>query len=164
MHYSDKKFLKKIESEMAFQSTYNGDLLSFDWLDEIEEACPRIDKIVRVAKVALVQEANVELIEKVRNELLDIKSGVQTTTIGIKRQLKEAQKGNSPLVINGKELKLTKKNARPQWLQERLSKYVTTGWEVIEDVPEALNHLGIILVKNKFSGQIDVIKISNVTW
>jgi hypothetical protein len=112
----------------------------------------------------IIADSDVELIEKVKNELLDIKSGVQTTTIGIKRQLKEAQKGNSPLVINGKELKLTKKNARPQWLQERLSKYVTTGWEVIEDVPEALNHLGIILVKNKFSGQIDVIKISNVTW
>ena len=63
---STKKFLKKIESEMAFQSKYNGDLLSFDWLDEIEEACPRIDKIVRVAKVALVQEANVELIEKAK--------------------------------------------------------------------------------------------------
>ena len=63
---STKKFLKKIESEMAFQSSYNGDLLSFDWLDEIEEACPRIDKIVRVAKVALVQEANVELIEKAK--------------------------------------------------------------------------------------------------
>ena len=45
---STKKFLKKLESEMAFASTYNGDLLSFDWLDEIEEACPRIDKIVRV--------------------------------------------------------------------------------------------------------------------
>ena len=61
-----KKFLKKLESEMAYQSKYNGDLLSFEWLDEIEEACPRIDKIVRVAKVALIQEANVELIEKAK--------------------------------------------------------------------------------------------------
>jgi len=63
---STKKFLKKLDSEIAFQSTYNGDLLSFEWLDEIEEACPRIDKIVRVAKVALIQEANVELIEKAK--------------------------------------------------------------------------------------------------
>ena len=63
---STKKFLKKLESEMAYQSKYNGDLLSFEWLDEIEEACPRIDKIVRVAKVALIQEANVELIEKAK--------------------------------------------------------------------------------------------------
>ena len=61
-----KKFVKKIESQMSYQSTYNGDALSFDWLDEIEEACPRLDKIVRMAKVALVQEANVELIEKAK--------------------------------------------------------------------------------------------------
>lgn len=63
---STKKFLKKLDSEMAYQSKYNGNLLSFEWLDEIEEACPRIDKIVRVAKVALIQEANVELIEKAK--------------------------------------------------------------------------------------------------
>ena len=50
-----KKFVKKIESQMSYQSTYNGDALSFDWLDEIEEACPRLDKIVRMAKVAFVQ-------------------------------------------------------------------------------------------------------------
>ena len=61
-----KKFINKLESEMSFQSTYNGDALSFDWLDEIEEACPRIDTIVRRAKVQLVQEANVELIEKAK--------------------------------------------------------------------------------------------------
>ena len=61
-----KKFIKKLESEMSYKSTYNGNLLSFDWLDEIEEACPRIDIITRRAKVALVQEANVELIEKAK--------------------------------------------------------------------------------------------------
>ena len=61
-----KKFVKKLESEMSYESSYNGDALSFDWLDEIEEACPRIDAIVRNAKVALVQEANVELIEKAK--------------------------------------------------------------------------------------------------
>ena len=63
---STKKFLKKLTSEMAYKSKYNGDLLSFEWLDEIEEACPRIDIIVRNAKVSLVQIANVELIEKAK--------------------------------------------------------------------------------------------------
>ena len=63
---STKKFLKKLTSEMAYKSKYNGDLLSFEWLDEIEEACPRIDIIVRNAKVSLVQVANVELIEKAK--------------------------------------------------------------------------------------------------
>lgn len=63
---STRKFKKKLESEMSFQSTYNGDALSLDWLDIIEEACPRLDIIIRNAKVQLVNVANVELIEKAK--------------------------------------------------------------------------------------------------
>ena len=61
-----KRFRKKLASEMSYKSTYNGDALSFDWIDIVEDACPRLDIIVRNAKVALVQEANVELIEKAK--------------------------------------------------------------------------------------------------
>ena len=59
-----RAFNRKVESEMDYKSAYNGNVLSFDWLDEFENACPRIDIIVRNAKVTLIQEANVELIEK----------------------------------------------------------------------------------------------------
>ena len=59
-----RAFNRKIESEMDYKSSYNGNVLSFDWLDEFENACPKIDIIVRNAKVTLIQEANVELIEK----------------------------------------------------------------------------------------------------
>ena len=59
-----RAFNRKVESEMSYKSAYNGNILSFDWLEEFEEACPRIDIIVRNAKVTLIQEANVELIEK----------------------------------------------------------------------------------------------------
>ena len=55
---STRKFKKKLESEMSYQSTYNGDALSLDWLDIIEEACPRLDIIIRNAKVQLVNGGN----------------------------------------------------------------------------------------------------------
>ena len=61
-----RSFNKKIESEMDYKSAFNGNVLSFDWLDEFEEACPRLDIIIRNAKVTLVQEANVELVEKAK--------------------------------------------------------------------------------------------------
>lgn len=61
-----RSFNKKIEAEMDYKSSYNGNVLSFDWLDEFEEACPRIDIIVRNAKVTLIQEANIEQIEKAK--------------------------------------------------------------------------------------------------
>ena len=61
-----RTFNKKIESEMSYKSAFNGNALSFDWIDEFENACPRIDIIVRNAKVTLIQEANIELIEKAK--------------------------------------------------------------------------------------------------
>lgn len=61
-----RAFNRKVEAEMDYKSSYNGNVLSFDWLDEFEEACPRIDLIVRNAKVTLVQEEHIELIEKAK--------------------------------------------------------------------------------------------------
>lgn len=59
-----KTFLNKLESDMHFNSDYTGDLLSFDWLDAIEKACPFIDIIVRIPKIALIREEEVVKIEK----------------------------------------------------------------------------------------------------
>ena len=61
-----KLFLKKLESNMHFDSDYTGGLLSFDWLDEIEKSCPFIDIIVRIPKFALIKEEEVVKIEKAK--------------------------------------------------------------------------------------------------
>ena len=61
-----KIFLKKLESQMAYKSDYTGDLISFDWVDEIEAACPYIDIIIRNPKFALVREENVVKVEKAK--------------------------------------------------------------------------------------------------
>ena len=37
------KFLKSLESNMYFKSTFSGDSLSFEWIDQIEFACPYLD-------------------------------------------------------------------------------------------------------------------------
>jgi len=58
------RFLEKLESNMSFKKDYTGDMIAFDWVDEIEQACPYIDIIVRVPKNTLIQEENVMLIEK----------------------------------------------------------------------------------------------------
>lgn len=60
----NKSFHKKLMSEMYFNSSFTGDVISFDWVDEIEKACPYIDIIVRRPKIALIQEENVVQIEK----------------------------------------------------------------------------------------------------
>lgn len=57
-------FLKKIKSDMHYTSNYSGDLMTFDWVDVIEQACPFIDNVIRHPKLILIQEENVVKIEK----------------------------------------------------------------------------------------------------
>ncbi len=59
-------FLNKIKSDMHYQSSYTADELNFHWLDDVEEACPYIDNIVRIPKVTLISEENVEKIDKAK--------------------------------------------------------------------------------------------------
>lgn len=59
-------FLEKIESDMSYESNYTGDMMDFEWLEEIEDACPYIDIIVRVPKNTLIREENVMLIERAK--------------------------------------------------------------------------------------------------
>src|SRR5574344_448738 len=57
-------FLKKLESDMHYKSNFSGDLVSFDWVDEIEQACPYIDNVIRRPKLTLIREENVVRAEK----------------------------------------------------------------------------------------------------
>ena len=59
-----KSFNSSIKSNMNNKSNYNGDSLAFDWVDEIESACPFLDIIIRNPKLILIQEANLEKTEK----------------------------------------------------------------------------------------------------
>lgn len=65
-------FLNKIESEMDYKSSYSSEMLSFEWLDELEFACPFIDNIMRNPKIALIKEENVVKIEK--SKRIDVSS------------------------------------------------------------------------------------------
>ena len=61
---NSRVFLDKLKSEMDYKSLYNGDLISFDWLEKIEFACPYIDIIVRNPKLTLIQEENLVKVER----------------------------------------------------------------------------------------------------
>lgn len=57
-------FLKHLESSMQYKSDFAGDSLDFEWLDQIEFACPYIDNVVRRPKLALIKEERVVKVEK----------------------------------------------------------------------------------------------------
>lgn len=66
LNENSKVFLKNTNSDMHFKSDFLGDSLSFEWMDEMEKACPFIDIIVRNPKMALVQEEMVVKVEKAK--------------------------------------------------------------------------------------------------
>ena len=66
LNENSKVFLKNTNSDMHFKSDFLGDTLSFEWMDEMEKACPFIDIIVRNPKMALVQEEMVVKVEKAK--------------------------------------------------------------------------------------------------
>lgn len=60
------KFIKNVSSEMHYKSELTSDTMAFDWLEEIELACPYLDNIIRNPKLALINEDDVVKIEKAR--------------------------------------------------------------------------------------------------
>ncbi len=64
-------FLKQIESDMHYTMNRKSLTLSFDWLDEIEKACPFVDDIVRHPKVTLTKDERVVEVERAKKITVD---------------------------------------------------------------------------------------------
>ena len=64
-------FLQNIESDMHYILNRKSGTISFDWLDEIENACPFIDTIVRFPKVTLVNDERTVEIERAKKITVD---------------------------------------------------------------------------------------------
>lgn len=64
LQFKINDFVKKLESEMIYQSNFSSDEMSFDWITEISFACKYLDNIVRNPKVLLMKEEDIVKIEK----------------------------------------------------------------------------------------------------
>lgn len=70
---------------MYYQSDFSSDSFDFNWVDEIEFACPYLDNIVTNPKVALIKEEDVVKIEKAKKvSVASIKTYLKTLTLLIK--------------------------------------------------------------------------------
>lgn len=59
-------FTNNVKSNMYYKSETISDIISPEWLDELEFACPYLDNIFRNPKVALIQEEDVVKIERAK--------------------------------------------------------------------------------------------------
>lgn len=69
-HQTDN-FIRNNKSDLDYNSSFNDDLTSLEWLEIIEEVCPYLDNIVRAPKVSLVGETEVRKIEKAKKTSVD---------------------------------------------------------------------------------------------
>ena len=63
---SNKKdyFMNNLESNMLYKSNYMASIIDFEWLDEIEHACPYLDVIIRNPKLQLIKEEEIVKMER----------------------------------------------------------------------------------------------------
>lgn len=119
------------------------------------------------SQLQYVHDSEQAVINDVKQEWINNRKNNLEKCKDIKLQLKKAQKENSGKtttfnIINEKRKNEQKKSSSrvPNWAQSILQKYANKQWEVIKDVPEVLDSLGIILVRNTLTGKTDVIKLS----
>ncbi len=71
LNKKSEQFKKNLKSEMYFKSDFESELMSLNWLEELEYACPYLENIVVRAKVALYTESAIVKIEKAKKTSVD---------------------------------------------------------------------------------------------
>lgn len=104
-----------------------------------------------------VAKSEAELVKKVLRSKNNEIYFTSTLTHNVINGLKEAIK-NKESYINLPPIKDNVKVSNPNWFNDVLHQYLNGDWEVIEN--DSLSNYGIFLLKNKYTGQIDVKKIS----
>lgn len=94
-----------------------------------------------------------ELFKKVKQYYTETKERNVKKTANIIKSLKASQKPDGILELP---------EGSDAWLHSKLSKYANEGWSVIEgEIGDAALQFGMILLQNKTSGLLEVVKISN---
>ena len=118
----------------------------------------------KLGKNIIQKKDKLELIAEVKKALNESKLLSSEFTQEFKRILQQSQETGTPN-FGFKFKKQLAKYASESWLENTFSKYMNKNWS-IKDTSSLpiLDELGIILVENRFTGVINVIKLSNTTW
>lgn len=103
-------------------------------------------------------DSEADLFVAVKKMMQQISNRRVQNTQAIKQGLAEAIRTNNPNYAFPSSAKLEDSKGTTLWFKQRLSKYCNENWEIQECEPA--EQLGIILLKNKLTKQVDVIKIT----
>lgn len=118
----------------------------------------------KIGKHIIRKKDKLELIAEVKKALQESKMISTEFTQDFKRILKQAQETGT-MNFDFKFRTTLDKYASEHWAEDIFSKYMNSNWEVVDnsELP-ILDELGIVLVENKFTGLVNVIKLSNTSW
>lgn len=126
-------FNKNVDSKMDYESSFSGSLMRFDWVDEILENCPYIDRIVKYAKIALVQVENTCEIDKAkRTGVESVKDLAHHTEYIDEVDENQEIKPNKILEIRSEETFKTYENKFLYTLVNQLEKFVYRKEELLD--------------------------------
>lgn len=96
----------------------------------------------------------------IKAELANFKANIGNITESLGRSLTAAQKeNNSNFQFNFDSTKIENKGGSTTWLNSFLNRYTNSTWEVLKC--DAVTPFGMLLLRNKYSGQIDCIKLTD---
>lgn len=118
----------------------------------------------KIGKKIIRNKDSIKLIADVKKALEESKVVSTEFTQDFKRLLSQSQE-NGSLNFEFRFRTTLDKHASEHWAEDTFSKYMNKNWEVMDtsSLP-ILDEMGIILVKNKFTHLVNVIKLSNTTW
>ena len=111
----------------------------------------------KIPYTANTQEELFEKVKKFYQETLPKKR--RDMVASVEMALKKGIKENTSLVPLPKQGSINvKQGASAEWFQNLMGKYCRNYYEIIEN--EAIKAYGVILLRNKLNGQIDILKIT----
>lgn len=121
---------------MHFKSDFTSDSLSFEWVSEIEFACPYIDNIVRNPRLALINEEDVVKIEKARKVSVESVKDLSKHTQYIDRVDEETDDVDPSkiLIVRREETYNTYENRVIYTLINNLSRFLMKKEQLLEDL------------------------------
>lgn len=129
-------FTKNLYSNMHFRSEIESSSLSFEWVNELEFACPYIDNIIRNPKLTLINESEVVKIERAKKITVESVKDLSKHTHFIDKidPITQEVKPSKILVLRREETFNTYENRFIYTLIINLSRFVAKMETLLEDI------------------------------
>ena len=115
----------------------------------------------KIRNSTITDKEKVGLIAKVKKHYKENRGWSAEKTHGFKRAIEQAQQsGVFKLDYKGA---MISKHSSEHWLEDKFGKYTKKNWQILSG-PPILDELGIVLMQDKYSNQIDIIKLSGHRW